>query len=195
MAEGAFHRGDRDRCRALPVDETNGRRFGEVARGRRSRVGVDVIDLLGSDLRRRRARRAWRGRRLCRPAVARLDDRRRSTCRSRGPRRRCARRDSAHARDPPERASRRPHQARIRPVRHRRAGWQRLDRRCYRSPDARMTAKPAAYIGCLVDSVAPPIMIGALPSRTSSNASPIACAPVAQAVVSVRLGPLMPNRD
>ena len=37
------------RCRALPVDETNGRRFGEIARGRRSRVGVDVIDLLGSD--------------------------------------------------------------------------------------------------------------------------------------------------
>src|SRR5215207_7785252 len=50
MAEGAFHRGDRDRRRALPVDETNGCRFGEVARGRRSRVGVDVIDLIRSEL-------------------------------------------------------------------------------------------------------------------------------------------------
>src|SRR5918993_4537773 len=49
MAEGAFHRGDRDRRRALPVDETYSRRFSEVARGRRSRVGIDVIDLIGSE--------------------------------------------------------------------------------------------------------------------------------------------------
>ncbi len=57
-----------------------------------------------------------------------------------------------------------------------------------------MAEKPATPMGCMVDSVAPATMSGAIPDCTIWNASPIAWVPVAQAVETVLLGPPMPNR-
>ena len=57
-----------------------------------------------------------------------------------------------------------------------------------------MAAKPAMVMGVTAASLLPQIITSASPRRMAAAPSPTACAPVAQAETTARLGPRRPKR-
>ena len=178
---------------ALPTTRSTAPSSIVVGHGRGA-VGVDVVDLGGRDAGALDRGASCSGTRRRRPrdgAVMWIGVARQPVADQFGVDLRAARLGvlvllQHHARPPP-----RPSRSRRAPCRRGARPWCGVSLKLVDS--ARQAAKPAIDSRLIGDSVPPATITSASPSAISRAASPIACAPVEQAVTTAWFGPFRPN--